>query len=64
MQDTERFKARQARFGIANEPTKPITAPIADEAEVRKRKTREERFGANPGVRVVCFRCPPTLTVC
>ena len=55
MQDTEKFKARQARFGISKESTKPIVAPVVDEAEARKRKAREERFGTNPGVRIVCF---------
>lgn len=55
IQDTEKAKARQARFGVSKESTKPITAPVVDEAEARKRKAREERFGANPGVRIVCF---------
>ena len=52
MQDVEKINARQARFG--KESTKPVTVPV-DEAEARKRKAREERFGADPGVRVVCF---------
>ena len=55
MQDTEKVKARQARFGGSKESTQPITAPVVDEAEARKRKAREERFGTNPGVRTVCF---------
>jgi len=55
MQDAEKVKARQARFGISKESTKPTTAPAVDEAEARKRKAREERFGTNPGVRIVCF---------
>jgi len=45
--DVEKVKVRQARFG--KESTKPVTVPVVDEAEARKRKTREERFGANPG---------------
>ena len=58
-QDTEKIKERQARFGI-KESTKSTTAPVADEAEARKRKAREERFGSNPGVRVVCSRLSST----
>jgi len=47
--DGERVKARQARFGTSRESTKPIVTPAVDEAEARKRKTREERFGTDPG---------------
>jgi hypothetical protein len=55
MQDTERVKARQARFGTNKESAKPTAALVVDEAEARKRKAREERFGNNPGVRIVYF---------
>jgi len=54
-QDADRVKARQARFGTSKESTKPITTRVVDEVEARKRKAREERFGINPGVCIVCF---------
>ena len=54
-QDTERVKARQNRFGTSKESTKPVIATVVDEVEARKRKAREERFGANPGVRIVWY---------
>jgi Tho1/MOS11 C-terminal domain len=52
MQDNEKIKARQTRFRTDKEPTESA-APVMDEAEARKRKVREERFGTNPGVRLV-----------
>ncbi|CAG7850723.1 SubName: Full=Uncharacterized protein {ECO:0000313/EMBL:CCA68519.1} [Serendipita indica DSM 11827] len=48
--DEEKIKARQAKFGTSS-AGKKAEAPV-DEEELRKRKLREERFGANKKPRI------------